>query len=231
MWGESSIGPRNIDWWVHFKIQGHLAGKLAHIANIVWCERQRLCRRARGWVWRGGGRGEEIVSSKVTAGRSRAVRLPPRRRGACDFHGRLRAAVWRGGERGGGSERARERDSSGGFYCFKIQLQPEGCSAESCGPTTPPFPLPPPPPPPSFLPSAPREGAGGVPGPQAGAARRRRGRGGRGGSSRELKGLLGGGGGGEAGRGVREAGGGGEAGGGEPGPYSVKDLSRHARNL
>lgn len=93
---------------------------------------------------------------------------------------------------GGASERERERDSSGGFYCFKIQLQPEGCSAESCGPTTPPFPLPPPPPPPSFLPSAPREGAGGVPGPQAGAARRRRGRGGRGGSSRELKGLLGG---------------------------------------
>lgn len=100
-----------------------------------------------------------------------------------------------GGEGNGvgeASERARERDSSGGFYCFKIQLQPEGCSAESCGPTTPPFPLPPPPPPPSFLPSAPREGAGGVPGPQAGAARRRRGRGGRGGSSRELKGLLGG---------------------------------------
>lgn len=30
---------------------------------------------------------------------------------------------------------------------------------------------------------------------------------------------------------MREAGGGGEAGGGEPGPYSVKDLSRHARNL
>lgn len=98
---------------------------------------------SRGWVWRGGGRGEEIVSSKVTAGRSRAVRLPPRRRGACDFHGRLRAAVWRGGERDGGGGGS-ERDSSDGFYCFKIQLQPEGCSAESCGPTTPPFPLHPP---------------------------------------------------------------------------------------
>lgn len=56
---------------------------------------------------------------------------------------------------GGASERERERDSSGGFYCFKIQLQPEGCSAESCGPTTPPFPLPPPPASPLLSPLSP----------------------------------------------------------------------------
>lgn len=145
-------------------------------------------------------RSSALKSRRAGAGRSACLHADAGRAistGGCG----LQCGGEGNGMGGGGSE----RDSSDGFYCFKIQLQPEGCSAESCGPTTPPFPLHPPLPPP-LLPAAPREGAGGVPGPQAGDARRRRGRGGRGGSSRELKGLLGRG---ERVGVLREAGGGG----------------------
>lgn len=86
-------------------------------------------------MWRGrGGRGEEIVSSKVITGMSQAVCLPHCRRGACDFHGRLR--------RGGGGERGAPGRASAGFYCFKIHSQPEGCEAKGCSPSAAPSPSP-----------------------------------------------------------------------------------------
>lgn len=157
-------------------------------------------------MWRGrGGRGEEVVSSKVITGMSQAVCLPHCRRGACDFHGRLRT----GGSGGHPPEPALD------FIVFKSSASRGDARLQPlCSPFQPPAP--------------PREG-GGERGPGAGT---RRGCGGAGdaegmrrrvspGGLRDYWERV-------TGSGVCESV---RACGGEPGPYSVKDLSRHARNL
>lgn len=129
-------------------------------------------------MWRGrGGRGEEVVSSKVITGMSQAVCLPHCRRGACDFHGRLRR---------GGAGGTRESGASAGFYCFKTHRQAERGEEKGCSPSAPLSARP-----------APPEGGGGaarrvpglVPGGDAAGPGMRRGC--AGGFCRQLKRLLG----------------------------------------
>lgn len=91
-----------------------------------------------GGAGKGGGRGEEIVSSKVITGMSQAVCLPQCRRGACDFHGRRRAAVWRGG---GGGERGEPEIAAVDFIVLKSRSRQRDARRRTAVPPLSPHPF------------------------------------------------------------------------------------------